>query len=93
MEVKDNVFQRQYEYEHEKGLFRIEYTEQERKVFLTKIVVPDSVDEAEINSFIQAVLDFLHEKNARVVPTSSKIVKFFKKNHKYKSMLPPGVVV
>ena len=38
--IKDNVFLRQFETTLDGHLAKIEYSSQERKVFLTKIVVP-----------------------------------------------------
>ncbi len=42
---------------------RIEYAEQERKIFLTKLIVPENIDSAAFkDEFIRTVLDFVAEK-------------------------------
>ena len=42
-------------------------------------------------SFIKCVLEFISEKNLRVVPTSPKIEGFVRRNKSYKSLLPVGI--
>ena len=41
--LENNEFLRQFETKIENSLARIEYAEQERKIFLTKVVVPDTI--------------------------------------------------
>jgi hypothetical protein len=73
-------------------LARIEYAEQERKIFLTKLVIPGDVKDVEFEeNFIKSVLEFISEKNLRVVPTSPKIAGFVRRNKSYKSLLPVGI--
>lgn len=93
MEIKDNQFLRQFETTIDNHLLSVEYQIQERKIFLTKISVPDSITDEVMNDFIKNVLDILKEKELRVVPTASKIVSFFRRNPIYKSLLPPGIVI
>ncbi|MFT6934323.1 MAG: putative GNAT family acetyltransferase [Maribacter sp.] len=90
--IKDNTFLRQFETSLDGHLAKIEYSSQERKVFLTKIVVPEEITMEGFNeSFIKAVLHHLQEKNLRVVPTSPQIAGFLRKNRQYKEMLPVGI--
>lgn len=90
--IKDNTFLRQYETTLDGHLAKIEYSSQERKVFLTKIVVPEEITTEGFNeSFIRAVLNHLQEKNLRVVPTSPQIAGFLRRNRQYKEMLPVGI--
>jgi hypothetical protein len=42
-------------------------------------------------SFIKSVLEFISEKELRVVPTSPKIAGFVRRNKSYKSLLPVGI--
>ena len=67
MEVKDldnNKFLRQFELTLENSMARIEYAEQERKIFLTKLIVPKEIDSLDFkNKFISLVLDYVSEKN------------------------------
>ena len=95
MEVKDldnNKFLRQFELTHEDLMARIEYAEQERKIFLTKLIVPKEIDSLDFkNKFISLVLDYVSEKNMKVVPTSPDIAGFLRKNKSYKHLLPVGI--
>ena len=43
-ELKDNAFLRQFEACVEGEMAKIEYAAQERKIFLTKLIVPDSLN-------------------------------------------------
>lgn len=73
----NNEFLRQFEIEVNNSLARIEYSEQERKIFLTKIHIPEEIkDDTFEDAFIVKVLEFISEKNLRVVPTSPKIELF-----------------
>ena len=70
----------------------IEYAQQERKIFLTKLNIPESLESNEfIEEFLKIVLEDISEKNISVVPTSSPIAKFIKRNRRYKKMLPVGI--
>ena len=92
VELQNNEFLRQFETSVNGSLARIEYAEQERKIFLTKLVIPRDVNDIEFEeNFIKSVLEFISEKNLRVVPTSPKIAGFVKRNKSYKSLLPVGI--
>ncbi|MCO5725315.1 GNAT family N-acetyltransferase [Robiginitalea marina] len=90
--IKDNSFLRQFEIRVDGELAKIEYSSQERKVFLTKLVIPEAIDrEGFKEEFIKAVLHHIQEQNLRVVPTSPQIAGFLRKNRQYKEMLPIGI--
>ena len=90
--IKNNEFLRQFEVKISDSLARIEYAEQERKIFLTKIHIPDTVkDESFEECFIIKVLEFIESKNLRVVPTSPRIAGFVRKNKTCKHLLPVGI--
>ena len=92
VELQNNEFLRQFETSINGSLARIEYAEQERKIFLTKLVIPGDVNDVEFEeNFIKSVLEFISEKNLRVVPTSPKIAGFVRRNKSYKSLLPVGI--
>jgi hypothetical protein len=92
VELQNNEFLRQFETSINGSLARIEYAEQERKIFLTKLVIPGDVKDVEFEeNFIKSVLEFISEKNLRVVPTSPKIAGFVRRNKSYKSLLPVGI--
>ncbi|MDC6363014.1 MULTISPECIES: GNAT family N-acetyltransferase [Flavobacteriaceae] len=92
IEINDNSFLRQFETKVDGLLAKIEYSSQERKVFLTKLVIPEGItQEGFKEAFIKAVLHHIQEKNLRVVPTSPHIAGFLRKNRQYKEMLPVGI--
>tara|TARA_R110002012_G_scaffold322099_1_gene555520 strand:+ start:56878 stop:57171 length:294 start_codon:yes stop_codon:yes gene_type:complete len=92
IQIKDNSFLRQYETSVDGHLAKIEYSSQERKIFLTKLVIPEEITQTGFkDAFLEAVLDDIQEKNLRVVPTSPQIAGFLRKNRKYKDMLPIGI--
>ncbi|MBB1140287.1 MULTISPECIES: GNAT family N-acetyltransferase [Myroides] len=91
MEIKDNELLRQFELETDQGLLSVEYSLQERKIFLTKLKGFEEGVQAQSIDFLKGVLDIVREKRLRVVPTHPKIVSFFRKNPTYKEMLPPGI--
>ena len=91
-ELIDNEFLRQFELRVKDDLAKIEYSLQERKIFLTKLIIPEDVNnESFEEEFLKLVLDSIQERNISVVPTSPPIAKFIRKNRRYRSMLPVGV--
>lgn len=93
MEIKDNEFQRQFETTVDDNVtLSVEYSLQERKIFLTRINTPEGFeDEDIINEFLGEILAIAEEKRLRVVPVHPKVAAFFKKNPQYKELLPPGI--
>jgi len=92
LNLVNNEFLRQFEVQIDNQLARIEYSEQERKIFLTKISIPDSIQNKKFEeAFIVKVLEFIENKNLRVVPTSPKIAGFVRRNRRYKELLPVGI--
>ena len=92
VEINDNSFLRQFETRVEGHLAKIEYSSQERKVFLTKLVIPEQITKDSFKEdFIKSVLHHIQDKNLRVVPTSPQIAGFLRKNRQYKEMLPVGI--
>ena len=90
--IENNEFLRQFEVKISDSLARIEYAEQERKIFLTKIHIPESItDKSFEEDFIVKVLEFIESKNLRVVPTSPRIAGFVRKNKAFKHLLPVGI--
>ena len=90
--IYDNTFLRQYEVEIGEDLAKIEYALQDRKIFLTKLVIPSSnKDEDFEETFIKEVFKIIKEKNIRIMPTSPQIRKFIKKHKEFKELLPIGI--
>ena len=91
-ELIDNSFLRQFELKTDDELAIIEYSLQDRKIFLTKLVIPETVNnETFIEDFLKLVMENIQERNICVVPTSPPIAKFIRKNRRYKRMLPVGI--
>ncbi len=94
MEIKDNAFSRQFETLVEKGMVSVEYSFQEKKIFLTRINQPDNFDDEEfINDFLKNIMSIAYERKFKVVPILPKIALFFKKNSTYRDLLPPGIKI
>lgn len=92
MEIKDNTFARQFETIVTEGLVSVEYSYQEKKIFLTKINTPEGFDNEEfISIFLENIMEIAIERKFKIVPILPKIVLFFKKNPIYKELLPPGI--
>ena len=92
LNLVNNEFLRQFEVQIDNQLARIEYSEQERKIFLTKISIPDSIQNKKFEeAFIVKVLEFIENKDLRVVPTSPNIAGFVRRNRRYKQLLPVGI--
>tara|TARA_B100001142_G_scaffold183646_1_gene183019 strand:- start:64 stop:357 length:294 start_codon:yes stop_codon:yes gene_type:complete len=90
--INDNTFLRQYELEVGDDLAKIEYALQDRKIFLTKLIIPSSINDSSLEeTFIREVFEIIKEKNIRIMPTSPEIRKFIKKNKEFKDLLPIGV--
>lgn len=92
LEIIDNSFLRQFEVRVDGQLAKIEYASQERKIFLTKLIIPEGISRDSFkDDFIRAVLHHIQELNLRVVPTSPQIAGFLRKNRQYREMLPVGI--
>ena len=90
--IHDNTFLRQFEVEVDQGLAKIEYALQDRKIFLTKLVVPNSDLNPDFEeTFIREVFEIIKEKNIRIMPTSPQIRQFIKKHKEFKDLLPIGI--
>jgi len=90
--IYDNTFLRQFEVEVNQGLAKIEYALQDRKIFLTKLVVPNSDSNPDFEeTFIREVFEIIKEKNIRIMPTSPQIRQFIKKHKEFKELLPIGI--
>jgi len=91
IELTDNEFLRQFEATFDEKMAKMEYSLQERKIFLTKIVMPEGT-EGHMNDFIKAVFKEVEDRNISLVPTSPEIARFMRSNRrKYKKLLPVGI--
>ncbi len=94
MEIKDNTFARQFETLIDGKLISVEYSFQEKKIFLTRINVFDGfTDEVFINDLLKNIMEIAYERKLKVVPILPKIALFFRKNTTYRDLLPPGIKI
>jgi len=94
MEIKDNTFSRQFETFVDGKLITLEYSFQEKKIFLTRLNVPENFDNEEfITDFLKNIMAIAEERKLKVVPILPKIAAFFRKNPVYKELLPPGIKI
>lgn len=94
LEIKDNTFARQFETLVAEGMVSVEYSFQEKKIFLTKINHPDGFDNDDfITEFLKNIMEIAYERKFKVVPILPKIALFFRKNKIYADLLPPGIKI
>ena len=94
MDIKDNTFARQFEIMVDGKLLSLEYSFQEKKIFLTRINLPEGFsDEEFITNFLKNIMEIAYERKLKVVPILPKIALFFRKNSTYKDLLPPGIKI
>jgi hypothetical protein len=94
MEIKDNTFARQFETLVDGKLISVEYSFQEKKIFLTKINTFDGFNDDEfINDLLKNIMEIAYERKLKVVPILPKIALFFRKNTTYRDLLPPGIKI
>jgi hypothetical protein len=73
-ELIDNDFLRQFELKVDSDMAVIEYSLQERKIFLTKMIIPETIKSDDFEKdFLAMVFDNIKERNISVVPTSPEI--------------------
>lgn len=92
-ELKDNTFLRQFEACVEGEMATLEYASQERKVFLTKLIIPSNLNNPGFKeAFLSSVLERIESYKLKVVPTCPEVASFLKSNRaKYQSLLPVGI--
>lgn len=91
--IINNEFLRQFEAVIKEQLTVVEYSHQERKVFLTKLIISENLkEEGYLETFLEALLSNIKEGSDKVVPTCPEIARFMRKNRrKYKDLLPVGI--
>jgi hypothetical protein len=94
LEIKDNTFARQFETIVSEGMVAVEYSFQEKKIFLTKISIPEGYENEDfISDYLKNIMEIAYERKLKVVPILPKIALFFKKNKIYTDLLPPGIKI
>lgn len=93
MEIKNNEISRQFELNTETEKITVEYSIQEKKLFLTRINCTHEQNQELVDYMLKDIMKLAEEKRWRVVPTKPNISQFFKKNPVYKELLAPGIRV
>ena len=91
LDINDNNFLRQFEVNIGGQLAKVEYALQERKIFLTKIILPENTSDEFKEEFLVQIFEIIKVRKLRMMPTSSEIKKFLKSNKEYMDLLPIGV--
>ena len=91
LNINDNNFLRQFEVNINGQLAKVEYALQERKIFLTKIILPENTSDEFKEEFLVQIFEIIKGRKLRMMPTSSEIKKFLKSNKEYMDLLPIGV--
>lgn len=91
LDINDNNFLRQFEVSIDGKLAKVEYSLQDRKIFLTKISIPENADDNFKDKFLTEIFEIIKEKKLRMMPTATEIKSFIKKNREYMELLPVGV--
>ena len=74
IEIKDNTFARQFETLVDGKLISVEYSFQEKKIFLTRINVFDGFDnDVFITDLLKNIMEIAYERKLKVVPILPKI--------------------
>jgi hypothetical protein len=60
---------------------------------LTKFCANANEDQVVHDEFIIQVLGIAEDRKLKVVPTHAKFISFFRKNRKYRELLPPGLMI
>ncbi|HLS30442.1 MAG TPA: N-acetyltransferase [Flavobacteriaceae bacterium] len=93
-EIKNNEFLRQFEAEIEGELITLEYSEQPRQIFLTKLSVNEEMKlRGDDQVFLRSLFDkFTEENQTRIMPTCPEVREFFKAHKReYRGLLPTGI--
>tara|TARA_B100001175_G_scaffold183542_1_gene155898 strand:+ start:201 stop:491 length:291 start_codon:yes stop_codon:yes gene_type:complete len=91
LNINDNNFLRQFEVNIDGQLAKVEYALQERKIFLTKIILPENTTDEFKESFLIEIFEIIKDRKLRMMPTSTEIKTFLKSKREYMELLPIGV--
>jgi hypothetical protein len=75
-------------------LISVEYSFQEKKIFLTRLNIYDGFDNEEfITDLLKNIMEIAYERKLKVVPILPKIAAFMRKHTTYRDLLPPGIKI
>lgn len=93
MEFKNNELLRQFECKCEINYLVIEYSIQERKLFLTKLDDSKCQESQFVDDSIIEIINWAVDNKLRIVPVHPKVASFFKKNPTQKEHLAVGIKI
>nr|WP_317631157.1 N-acetyltransferase [uncultured Flavobacterium sp.] len=91
IDVKNNELLRQFELKTESNNVTVEYSFQEKKLFLTRLSSSENTTPEIVEEVLKKIMEVAEDNRWRVVPTKPNISQFFKKNPSYKELLAPGI--
>lgn len=91
IEITNNKVLERFQTKNTDEIAFVEYSVQDKKIFLGKTSIPESFSEVTTNTFLKAVLEECVAQKLRIVPTSSIVVNFIKNNKEYKEYLATGI--
>ena len=91
MKLTNNELLRQFEYQCGDDVLVAEYSFQERKIFLTKLITDQCQNKEKVDEFLKEIMHFAEDNRWRIVPINPDVVTFFKRNPAYKDMLAIGL--
>ncbi|MFD2698570.1 N-acetyltransferase [Mesonia sediminis] len=93
--LKDNEFIRQFEAQVDQVFIAIEYSKQERKIFLSRLHQnpPEGLTTVQVDAFLEQVFDYVRSLGRlKIVPTGKEVARFFKARKKqYDDLIPMGM--
>ena len=90
LNINDNNFLRQFEVNIDGQLAKVEYALQERKIFLTKIILPESTNDEFKEAFLIEIFEIIKDRKLRMMRTSSEIKTILKSKREYIELLVIG---
>lgn len=84
----DNIGEKQYEFQVEGKIARIEYLKAQDRIFLTHTEVPESLEGKGIGSaLVRQVLDDIQEKGLKLVPLCPFVAGYLRRHPEYQALV------
>lgn len=84
----DNIGEKQYEFQVEGKIARIEYLKAQGRIFLTHTEVPESLEGKGIGSaLVRQVLDDIQEKGLKMVPLCPFVAGYLRRHPEYQAFV------
>ena len=93
-ELIDNESAKQYEFEFEGEIPKIEYIKTKNKIFLTHTEVPTSLEGKGLGSaLVKAVLEDIEQKDLTLVPLCPFVAAYIKRHPEWKKLVLKGIKI